>query len=416
MRTFFIIIATLAFTTGCESNARPEPELPELNVYVDIFMPEDEATNSPHGVPDNTVDTGDTEEPEPITATLQIAFTTALSGWGDASMSRNSQNINFGGFQFTASEPMWIDTFNVQTYATPGPGLFEYFTPNGRSGAFFSDHLGDCVLKDSLLGTVYAGPVDVDPTTGLIAFEDAFYVNPTEGAPILNVYCDHNGYWPSGELDAFAIDLATTSDVTAQTDSGNDLDITFANYNGGGAPSLSYILSAAPWCDFETPLADGSAKTLHARVVITRSDSSPAGTGFTPEYQEVARFDVANLDDCASAYTEGFNLWIGASDNAGTGWTTNIPFDIVDLTTGLQMYSGSASANQSIPVRFNAMSYIDPLATHTYVVYADVGSASSLDDDSLQVQIEANTLDLNDTASYAPDVISDRVDGGIIVF
>ena len=151
MRLIIALFAALALT-GCQR------DVPDVYVDIDVNMPE-EIEDTGVVETDDTDTDSDTGTAEP--ATLTVSYTNALSASGEFSVSRGQiTDVNFGGFQFVASEPMWLEEFIVQMSVNQRPGeLYSTYIPGHDGTTEANEHWSNCTLREWPSMTTFAGPI-----------------------------------------------------------------------------------------------------------------------------------------------------------------------------------------------------------------------------------------------------------------
>ena len=163
-----------------------------------------------HDTPQHTVTVTETIT-ETVTVTapadappLTIAFSTKLSGEGNKFFQPGDQHINFGAVQFTAPEPLVVQSIELAKFVNAEPGFGTTFTVAEQNGVNFDDHFENCVLEDAD-GNLVATTSSDNPDW--MMFWDTLEVTiPANEPTLFQVFCDHTGLDPEGTYDVFAID------------------------------------------------------------------------------------------------------------------------------------------------------------------------------------------------------------------
>ncbi len=157
---------------------------------------------------------------------------------------------------------------------------------------------------------------------------------------------------------------------------------------------------------------------LPNKLWIMPNSASPSGAR-VPEFGEVFRFNLTAIrPDCPDINVAGMTLKAITSDNNGPDadgidWDDALWTEVDDLTIGVNLFASTLPSHEPAPIE--TITTVEAGVTHAVSVLIDTGDASAAYDDTIQVELVADSLIIEvDDVRYR--LVHSNVTGGSLVF
>lgn len=184
-----------------------------------------------------------------------------------------------------------------------------------------------------------------------------------------------------------------------------------------GVCGFGRVETASAACSIAATTVRGATVVMGTDLTPSLASGSPAGPS-VPGYNEVLRLNFA-ADSCGNAVVRSFNLEASATDNSANGWISDLALNgvtVVDTATGYVIgnYVGYATSGGAV-FTINPGILVAAGNTRTLSFYVDTMGASAVDDDSIRLDLSANSLRWNDGLKTITET-NTPVYGGTIIF